>query len=161
MFYSITFYDASSHQANTWNDWHLIPTSRPTIAIPQPVTKIVKIPGNSTPIDLSTYLKGRPIYGPSSGSLEFYVDHDQYPKNNETWISLRHKICSFLHGKKIKMVLEEDPGHYYIGRFLFNAWKSDANWSQVSINYQLDPYRYPISGINDWSANLTGTGGVL
>lgn len=146
MYYSIDFGDLDEYgvfrsEANTWDDWYLIPSSRPTIVTPQSKVNFVSIPGRHGSINLTNYLRGtRPSYGPRTGSLEFYVDND-----HEHWMNIRKKIGNVLHGKRIKMVLEDEPVYYYEGRFVFNAWKSDANFSKVVIDYQLDPYKYSIS----------------
>ena len=39
-------YTAFNVVANTWTDWHLIPSSRPAIAHPTVVTKFVENPGS-------------------------------------------------------------------------------------------------------------------
>ena len=143
MYYSIDFgdFDANDNfvsQANTWEDWHLIPSSRPTIVTPQPKTNLVKIPGRSGSLDLSNYLYGtHPVYGPRTGTLEFYVANDIEP-----WMDIRRKIAAVLHGKRIKMVLEDEPEYYYEGRFKFSVWNSGNGHSTVSIEYQLDPFKY-------------------
>ena len=56
MYHSITFGDGSLYPSgspkegqfmgiNTWDDWHLIPSSRPVIASPGVSTNFVEIPG--------------------------------------------------------------------------------------------------------------------
>lgn len=144
--HSITFgdgtLDAHGHFAgkNTWDDWHLIPSSAPVVAQAGVSTNFVDIPGRTDgPIDMSTYLTGRIIYGARSGSFQFIVDND-----HEGWESIRRKIADFLHGQRMKMCLEDDPGFYYEGRFSLNEWRIEASNSTVSINYALGPYKYYI-----------------
>lgn len=145
MYYSIDFGDFDTNgdfvsQANTWEDWHLIPSSRPTIVTPQPKTNFVKIPGRQGTLDLSNYLHGdRPIYGIRTGSIEFYVMNGY-----ENWMDIRRKMATVLHGKRIKMVLEDEPDYYYEGRFKFSQWNSEPNFSKVSIEYQLNPFKYRV-----------------
>lgn len=125
--------------ANTWTDWHLIPSSRPAIAHPTIVTKFIEIPGADAMLDLTTYLTGRPNYGQRQGSINFLVAN-----NIENWETIREKMVRVLHGKRIKMKLEDDPGYYYEGRFTVGNWESGASNSAISINYQLDPYKIRI-----------------
>lgn len=144
MYHSITFSNGSptldSHSrfigTNTWDDWHLIPSSRPVVASPGVTTNMVSIPGREGSLDMSEYLTGGIIYGDRSGSWEFYVDND-----HESWITVKNKIMDFLHGKKLKCVLEDDPGYYYEGRFTLNEWRSEATNSIVVINYVVGPYK--------------------
>lgn len=144
--HSITFGDGSLTSdgkfagMNTWTDWHLIPASRPTMAMPGFTTKYVEIPGRDGSIDLSEYLVKRPVYGDRSGSFEFYVDHEGEPD----WIGLWRRISTFIHGQKMKMCLGDDPHWFYEGRFSINEFRSDPNWSTMTINYQVGPYKYSI-----------------
>ena len=68
-------YDTFEVIANTWTDWHLIPSSRPSVVPPTIVTKYVEIPGADGVLDLSNFLTGRPTYGQRQGSFSFVVDN--------------------------------------------------------------------------------------
>ena len=152
--HSITFSDGTKHATgkrtgylkgkNTWNDWHLIPTSRPDIASPGVNTTYVEIPGRSGALDLTTYLTGGPTYGQRSGSWEFIVDNGW-----ENWETIRSAIMKYLHGKTYKVVLEDVPMRYWQGRFSMNSYKSDSLASKVVIDYTLEPYSYPVLDAND------------
>ena len=146
--HSITFGDGTLIQQqfvgkNTWTDWHLIPATRPTPAMPGFNTKYVEIPGRDGTIDLSECLVKRPVYGDRSGSFQFYVDHEHY-NPIETWVSVYHDIAAFLHGKHMKMCLSDDPLWYYEGRFSLNEFSPDAAFSSITINYQVQPFKYKI-----------------
>lgn len=147
MYHSITFGDGTLDEkgkfigVNTWDDWHLIPSSRPDISIPSLAANFVEYPGKNGAVDLTEILLNKPVYGDRSGSLEFYVDND-----HEYWIDIYEKILRFLHGKRMKMVLEDEPYYYYDGRFSLNEWKSENYNSKVVINYVLAPYKYNIFG---------------
>ena len=152
MYHSITFGDGTLDSKgkftgkNTWEDWHLIPSSRPTVAQAGVSTVFVDIPGRKDgPIDLSEYLTGEVVYTARSGSFEFYVDND-----HEYWEVIRSKIVAYLHGKRMKMCLEDDPGYYYEGRFSVPEWKSEPWNSKVVINYALGPYKYRIDDGELW-----------
>jgi len=125
--------------ANTWNDWHLIPSSRPAIVHPPFVSKYIEVPGSDGMLDLTEYLTGRAVLGQRQGSLGFYVAN-----GFENWETIRQNIVSTLHGKKMKMMLQDDPGYYYEGRFTVGNWESGADHSAISISYQLDPYKMKI-----------------
>ena len=145
MYYSIDFgdFDANNNfvsQANTWEDWHLIPSSRPTIAHPEITTDYQEVTGWNGTQDLTEYVPGGVIWGDRTGSIEFYVANDY-----EDWKVIRRKIISVIHGKRLKMRLEEQPEYYYEGLFRFNDWKSEAQFSKVVIEYTLQPYKRRIS----------------
>ena len=47
--------------------------------------------------------------------------------------------------------MEDDPEHYYEGRFFFNEWKSDKDWSRITLDYNLKPYKMDIhSTTEEW-----------
>lgn len=127
---------------NTWDDWHLIPTSRPSVAPPAVSTNFVEIPGLNGAIDMSDYLCGRPVYGNRSGSWDFYVDND-----HENWETIRMKISNYLHGRKFKISFESDPRFYWEGRFSVGEWKSEATNSRISINYTLSPFKTALADV--------------
>lgn len=126
--------------ANTWTSWYLIPSSRPVIAPPPVVTKYVEIPGSDGSIDLSDYLIGRPTYGQRTGSLSFEVAN-----GFEYWETIRASMAQFLHGKTLKMRLEDDPEYYYEGRFTLGPWQSGASNSSITLSYNLNPYKLKIN----------------
>lgn len=141
MYHSITLGDK-----NTWDDWHLIPKSRPLFNPPSVKTNYVEIPGGDGSLDLTTILAGRPVYKNRTGSWKFYVE-DGF----KDWAVLYSEIMTYLHGKKLKAILEDDPDYYYEGRFAVNAWQSDPNWSIITIDYEVAPYkRSLVSAGNDW-----------
>lgn len=155
MKHSITFTDIYSEPewdtsgrrfirgVNTWDDWHLIPTSRPEIAPPEVYTNYVDLPGATGKLDLSEYLTGGPCYKNRSGSFDFYVENGY-----GLWIDRYNEMTAFIHGKRLYMALLDEPEYYYKGRFKLEKYSSDgrSNWSTVTISYDLEPYKWPVNG---------------
>lgn len=157
MYYSLTFgtgrptVNTSSgavtmpNQRNTWDSWHLIPTSRPVVSPPEANKNFVEIPGRNGALDLSTYLTGGITYKNRTGSFQFYVEND-----HEYWTAIHDKIANYLHGKELFMIMEDLPNWFWRGRFDFSEWRSENWWSSVTINYTLDPYRYSVFSEGTW-----------
>ncbi len=131
MYHSITIGDK-----NTWDDWHLIPSSRPVVNPPNVRASMVDIPGSDGSLDLSNALIGRPTYADRTGTWDFYVDNG-YGK----WADRYSEVMGYLHGQRLTATLEDDPLFYYDGRFSVNQWRSDAYYSRISINYEVGPYK--------------------
>lgn len=131
MYHSITFGDK-----NTWDDWHLVPTSRPVFNPPSLKKKTLDIQGGDGLIDLSEALTGYPLFNNREGSFEFIVMNDYYP-----WYEIYSMICDYLHGHRMKAVLEDEPEYYYEGRFTVNSWKSEKAYSKIIIDYSVAPYK--------------------
>lgn len=137
MYHSITF-----GTLNTWDDWHLIPRTRPVVNPPEVKVYQADIPGGDGAIDLTSVLTGRPTYRNRTGSFEFIVEN-----GHKEWHALYSEIMAYLQGQKLHMILEDDPLYYYEGRFSVNAWRSDPHYSIITIDYDVNPYkRYIFSG---------------
>ncbi len=141
MYHSITIGDK-----NTWDDWHLIPATRPLFNPPTVKENMVNIPGGDGVLDLTASLAGRPTYNNRTGSWTFYVQN-----GFKDWSTLYSEIMVYLHGQTFKAILEDDPAYFYEGRFSVNQWRSDKDYSQIVINYNVGPYKKEINNTgSDW-----------
>lgn len=132
MYHSITFGDK-----NTYEDWHLAPSSRPVFNPPKAKTKYLDIPGASGSIDLTESLTSFPIFEDREGDFEFYVLNGY-----EDWQVLYSEIMDYLHGRSMIAIPEDDPAYHYVGRFTVDKWKSDPYWSKITIGYRVNPYKW-------------------
>lgn len=141
MYHSITI-----GNRNTWDDWYLIPASRPLVNPPPVKTNMVEIPGGDGILDLTESLAGRAVFGDRTGSWTFYVDND-----HARWSDIYSDIMAYLHGKTFRCTLEDDPSFFYEGRFSVNQWLSEASNSKIVINYEVGPYKmYTLANGDDW-----------
>lgn len=131
MYHSITF-----GEKNTWEDWHLVPVSRPVFNPPSLKKKTIDIQGGDGLIDLTEALAGYPLFNNREGSFEFIVMNDYLP-----WTEIYSMICDYIHGRSMKAVLEDEPDYYYEGRFTVNSWKSEKAYSKITIDYSVAPYK--------------------
>lgn len=126
-----------SNTRHTWNDWKLIPKTRPIISPPE--IKVDKVDVNSINgdgIDVSEALTGYPLYKNRKLEVEFYRQND----SNWTGSSDISKIVNWGHGKNVKLILDDDPMWYYEGRMSITELKSDKYWSIVRITCDLSPF---------------------
>lgn len=131
---------------NTWEDWHLIPASRPYVELPEPNANAVEIPYRDGALDITEAVTGYVTYKDRSGSWEFYIANDY-----DYWVTIKQKISNYLHGKKFKVVLEDDPEYYYEGRLSVGGYKPGKTHSTITINYSFRPYKLAIvSTGDDW-----------
>lgn len=144
-YHSLTF-TKGRDTVNTWDNWSLIPSSRPVVAAPTPAYKYVEIPGKDGSLDLTDYLVKGPTYSNRQGSFEFYVTNLISKHGYSVWISRKEEIASFLDGSKMKMMLDDDPEYYYIGRFFLKEWRNEASFSKVIIDYTIEPFKYKRDG---------------
>lgn len=147
MMHSITF-----GEKNSYDEWKIVPTSRPVINPPAKKKKTLEIPGANGSLDISDSLTGFPVFENRTGSIEFVVLNDFNLDNYQyQWDAIYHDILGYLHGEKMEVRLEDEPGYFYQGGLTVNSWKSDKNNSTITIDYDLQPYRYANqSSIDNW-----------
>lgn len=129
---------------NTYDEWGLIPTSRPVINPPSVKTTYVDLPSTHGHLDYTEYLLGEVPYGQREGSWSF----DVRPQKG-TWATVYSNLMNYLHGKRHTVILEDNSTYQYVGRLMVNEWRSDANKSVIVIDYNLDPFKYSVGASDD------------
>lgn len=124
---------------NTWDKWHIVPTSRPSIVPPTIKENLIDVAGANGVINASYLLTGYPIYGMREGSQEFMIIHDNLDKNY--WVELYSDMLFRLHGRELECVLEDDPNWVYTGTFSLDPLSSQKDYSRITIKYKLNPYK--------------------
>ena len=146
MYHSLIFekiVNGKTRTCDTWEQWNLIPSSRPVFAQPTVQYKYVDIPGRHGQLDLTDYMLGdSPVYSDRKGQFDFYVSNNYVDAYARNWTSRRAEIAEFFDGSKMKCTLEDDHESYFYGRFMLKEWRSEATISHVIIEYQVDPFRY-------------------
>ena len=143
--HGMMFMKANGSSKHTWNDWKLVPTSRPLFNSPEVKTVQISIPGFDGVLDLTESLTGEIHYENRKGSIEFQVE------NKDRWYVVYSDILDYLHGSQMKVILDDDPSYYYVGRFEVNSWKSQPNHSIIVIEYNVEPYKMErFSSLEDW-----------
>lgn len=139
--YGVTFGDEHSRR-----DWGLITKSRPVISSPSPKTNYIDIPEADGQLDLTESLSGEVKFDNRKITCEFIVIEAR-----KRWTTIYSEIMNYLHGQKMKVILDEDPNHYYMGRCTIDSWKSDKKTSTLTIICEVDPYKYDITGsLENW-----------
>lgn len=142
MFFSSKFTrdnpDANAFEKHTYSDWYLIPTSRPCIQPPNPKTQVVDVPGANGVTDLSRSLTGYPVFMNRTGSNEYMIENDKWPK----WIDPLTEVTNKLNGQHLRMYFEDDePEYYYVGTWSVTNYQAGEVYSTLNIEYDLFPYK--------------------
>lgn len=122
---------------HSYTDWGLILKKRPVIDPPEPKTVYIDIPSSDGSLDMTESLTGFVAYKDRKITMEFNVISAR-----SGWSSLYTTIMGFVHGKKLRIVFDEDPNYYYQGRVEVDSWKSDKRTSTIIITAKVDPYKY-------------------
>ena len=130
---------------NTYTEWGIVPTSRPHIVPPEVKTSDVDLPSSHGVLDYTDLLLAETPYGQRKGSWEFVL------KPGNRWADVYSSIMNYLHGTRHTVILEDDPDFLYTGRLQVNDWKSEERYSTITIDYNLDPFKYSVEASDDTS----------
>lgn len=119
----------------SWDDFHLIPESRPKIEYPKANYSTIAIPGSSERFDITEYLPGGLTYQIVNGSWSFIVDHTQW-ENEKSWFKSRRALEKFFNGERFIVELTDEPGKLYSGRLWLSEQVSEDQHSTVKIEYE-------------------------
>lgn len=120
---------------HTWRDFSLI-LGEKTIDSATPKTSTVEVPGADGVLDVTEYF-GHVNYNNRNLSFAFST----IVKQNE-FLKLFSKVQNALHGKKFKIILDDDPEFYYVGRVTVSQWKANKNVGELTIDCDCEPYKY-------------------
>lgn len=153
--HSVTF-TKDGVSKNTWNDWGLIPSSRPSEPVNGIWSRNVSVDGVNGQEDLvrmqpyhavnsysllnDAIANDNPsgiqsenhysLFLPSQGSLAYLIA-DQ----NHSFFAKQQEILNFLHNRTMTMKFNDDPSKTYTVRTTVESFESGAKYSSVSINY--------------------------
>lgn len=160
---------------DTWEDFHMAPKARPFVAEPQVKTNYIDVPGANGSLDYTEALTGSVLYGMRTGQWDFIVDlpygvsekvNATVGRNVNNAISFQSAILKFFHGKKFDRIILSDEleydsknvvvgGYFYTGRITCKSSLATKDFIQISLQYNLDPFKFPIASTKtlDWKWN--------
>lgn len=106
--------------------------------IGSPAIKTVKIDINGADgeLDLTDFF-GEPKYENVTHKFNFSTIVPQ-----AQFLSLFSAVKDAVHGKKMRVILDDDPRFYYIGRLSVSSFTNEKNIGIISIEADCDPYKY-------------------
>lgn len=138
--YGVTF--GNKHSLN---DLGLVFVTK-KISKPEPQTKMVSVPGRNGDIDMSEVLTQDIRYKNRQIEIKFrhftpYMDR----------ASRMSELMLALHGQKMKIIFDDDPGYYYWGRVTIDQSSINGKAEDIIIHADCDPYKYNITtSAEDW-----------
>lgn len=121
---------------HTYRDWGLLTKSRPVISPPVPKTKLIPVPGSDAVIDLTESLTGQVHYEPRTIKFEFWMISQR-----SQWPALYSDIMNTLHGKRIRIIMDDDPNFYYIGRVSVDGMEAEKKTAALTMTATVEPYK--------------------
>ena len=118
---------------HSFKDFSLILTSK-TIGQPEIKTEYVEVLGADGQLDM-TEAFGDIKYNNRILKFEFAIIESQ------DWEVAYSKVLNYLHGRKMKVVLD-DPDYYYLGRITVLDYESSKKIGKITIEVNAEPYKY-------------------
>lgn len=120
---------------HSYDDFSLIMSSK-EIAAPKTKTVKIDVPGADGSIDLTDYF-GEPKYEDCTHKFQFSTIVPQ-----SEFLTRFSTIKNAIHGKKLRIVLDDDPGFFYIGRCYVSSFTNDKNIGRISVECDCEPWKY-------------------
>ena len=121
---------------HSFRDFRLVLSPNNAIGTPAPKYQKLDIPGGDGVLDF-TEAFGEVKYGNRSLSFEFST---MVPQSE--FMALFATVQNALHGQKMRIVLDDDPDSYYIGRLTVSEWKADRLIGSLTIDCDCEPWRF-------------------
>lgn len=120
---------------HSYDDLDLILSSK-TIGSPSVKITTVDIPGADGVLDFTEFF-GEPKYNNRTLTFEF-----RSIKTFSAQLAQDSSVKNALHGKKMKIILDDDPNYYFYGRVSVGDWESENNIvGKVTITCDCEPYK--------------------
>lgn len=123
---------------HSYNDFGLILSK---VELESPTVKEVKqeIKGADSDLDLTDFF-GEPKYENARHRFTFST----LAISETEFLSLASTIKNALHGKKVRIILDDDPAFYYVGRVFVSKYHNERQIGTVEIECDCEPYKYKL-----------------
>lgn len=124
---------------HSYNEWGLI-LSEKELKSPDIKTYTVEIEGGNGVLDYTEFF-GAVKYDNRKLTFKFIKPQIE-PDGFLTLFSL---VQNTLHGKKMQVILDDDPAYFYYGRVSINEWKSNKGIGEIVIEVDAEPFKQSIT----------------
>lgn len=124
---------------HSFYEWGLI-LSEKEIKAPKPKTIEFEVEGSDGVLDYTEFFGGVK-YENRQLSFKFY-------KANivpDGFLALFSVVQNALHGKKLQVILDDDPAYFYYGRVTVDEWKANGRIGEITIEVDAQPYKQAVA----------------
>lgn len=113
--------------------------SEKDIGAPQVKTHTIDVPGGDGELDFTEFF-GEPKYGNVQHKFTFTTIRPQ-----KEFLTQYSTVKNALHGKKARIVLDDDPTFFYMGRCEVSNFKNEKGIGTIVITCDCEPYKYSLA----------------
>ena len=125
-------------ELHSYRDLKLILVEK-EIGEPHVKKKLIEIEGADGSIDLTDFF-GEPKYGDVTHKFTF---NTIVPRND--FLSQYSNVKNALHGKKMRIILDDDPNFFYAGRCYVSSFTNEKNIGTITVECECEPYKYKLN----------------
>lgn len=122
-------------QYHSYRDFSLI-LGEKEIAAPKVKTIKIEIEGADSALDLTEFF-GEPNFEDVTHKFQFSTIVPQ-----SEFLTLYSTIKNAIHGKRLRVILDDDPDFFYIGRCFVSSFTSAKGVGTISIEADCEPWKY-------------------
>lgn len=124
-------------QYHSFRDFKMLLASK-EIGAPEVKVNKLDIEGADGSLDLTDFF-GEPKYENVQHKFEFstIVPSGQF-------LSVFDTVKNAIHGKKMRVILDDDPLFYYVGRLSVSSFTNEKNVGKVTVEADCEPYKYKL-----------------
>lgn len=131
-------YAATLNGKHTYTDYGLYVTNTNPVEPPEVKAEYIEVPGRNGQIDLTEALTGYTVYNNRQIVLELGGR-----KRSQDWPGFMSNFLNDLHGKKVKVVFDNDPSYYYQGRATVESdYEKGNEIARFTLTINAEPYKY-------------------
>lgn len=123
---------------HSFRDLKLLMTSK-EIGSPDVKRQTIDIEGADGELDFTDFF-GEPKYTNAQHQFTF---ESIRPRNEQ--LSQFTDIKNKIHGKKGRIILDDDPSFFYVGRCFVSSYKNENVIGRITIECECEPYKYRIA----------------
>ena len=129
---------------HSYNDMGLILASK-SLGYPEVKSRYIEIPGRDGDLDETEILTGRPSYGNRDITLTFILLNKEY----RDWQAVMSEIAVLIHGKKMRIVFDDDKAYYYEGRCSLDPITCNKKAGKVVVKINAETYKKAVVGYDE------------
>jgi len=123
---------------HSYDDFNLLLTSK-EVAAPKVKTIEIDVPGADGALDLTEFF-GEPKYENVTHKFKFSTIVPQ-----SEFLTLFSTIKNAIHGKKMRIILDDDPHFYYVGRCFVSSFTNEKNIGKIAVECDCEPYKHGLA----------------
>ena len=124
---------------HSYRDLKLLLQPGKEIGSPEVKKKLLDVEGADGTLDYTDFF-GEPKYTDVKHKFPFATIVPM-----KEFLSHYSIVKSALHGKKMPIILDDEPGFYYVGRIYVQPFTNEKNIGHITIEAECEPYKYKLA----------------